>query len=245
MIIVQARMMSTRLPGKVLKLLAGKTVLAHVLDRCKAVDNADLICCAVADGADSDPVAAEAERCGVFVTRGSEDDVLDRYYQAAKALDAGVIMRVTSDCPLIDPEVCQRVLQLRADNDADFVCNNAPPSWPHGLDCEAFTMSALTQAATNAARKLEREHVSPWLRRNKHLRRMNLPGAGGDYVKMRWTLDSREDYEFFTALFDLLPESSGLVGHEEVARLWRAHPEVGAINAGCHDETRVVNEMSF
>ena len=132
-IIVQARMMSIRFPGKILKPLAGKTVLAHVLDRCKAVESADVICCAVADGSDSDPVAAEAERCGVVVSRGSEDDVLDRYYQAAKALDAGVIMRVTSDCPLIDPEVCQQVLKYRQSNDADYACNNIPPSWPNGL----------------------------------------------------------------------------------------------------------------
>ena len=98
-VIVQARMGSTRLPGKVMLDLAGKSVLAHVLERCAAIPGADLVCCATVAGPDGDPVAAEAARCGAEVFRGSEDDVLDRYHRAAKQHHAEIVLRVTSDCP--------------------------------------------------------------------------------------------------------------------------------------------------
>ena len=113
-VIVQARTGSSRLPGKVLMNLAGRTVLAHVLDRCQAVAGADVTCCATTGTADDDRIAAEAERCGAAVFRGSERDVLGRYHGAAQALGADVILRVTSDCPLFDPAVGAAVLDLRA-----------------------------------------------------------------------------------------------------------------------------------
>ena len=119
-VVVQARMNSTRLPGKVLLKLAGRTVLSHVLARCDAIGNSDVVCCAVSDCKESDPVAAEAERCGAVVVRGSESDVLGRYRQAAEEVRAKVVMRVTSDCPLVDPEICSRVLELRAKEEADY-----------------------------------------------------------------------------------------------------------------------------
>ena len=118
-VIVQARMASTRLPGKVLLPLAGTTVLDHVLTRCAAIGNSDILVCAVPDTPDSDPVAEEAmrigARTGALVFRGSESDVLDRYYRAARFADADIVLRVTSDCPLIDPAVCARVIDLLTD----------------------------------------------------------------------------------------------------------------------------------
>ena len=151
-VIVQARMSSTRLPGKVMLELAGRSVLSHVLERCQAIPGTDVVCCATVTGRDGDPIAAEAESCGAAVFRGKEMDVLDRYYRAAQSLKASTILRVTSDCPVIDPQICGRVLDLLHREEADYACNNMPPSWPHGLDCEAFSFAWLERAAREAKR---------------------------------------------------------------------------------------------
>ncbi len=165
-VIVQARMGSSRLPGKVLLPLAGQTVLWHVLTRCQAIPGIDLVACATTQAAADIAIVREAERAGARVYRGSQADVLGRYQQAARSLGADVIMRVTGDCPLIDPDVCGKVLALRAETGADYACNNMPRSWPYGLDCEAFTANALFQAANTAKTSNEREHVTPWIRNN-------------------------------------------------------------------------------
>lgn len=230
-IIVQARLGSSRLPGKVLKPLARSTVLEEVLRRCRAIPGADLVVCAVPEGGKDDPVAAEARRCGAIVTRGSETDVLDRYLQASKAVGADVVMRVTSDCPLIDPEVCGAVLDLRTAEGADYACNNLPPSFPHGLDCEAFTRDALELAWREVIAPEDREHVTPWLRRAPEIRRAVLAGPGGDLVYLRWTLDFPEDYDFFKAVFALMPPPPAIPAWQELATLLKHHPEIAAINS--------------
>lgn len=224
-------MASNRLPGKVLKRLAGETVLAHVLRRCAAIDGGDVVCCAIPEGADCHGVAEEAGRRGARVFRGSESDVLDRYHRAAVACDADRVMRVTSDCPLIDPVVCGDLLRLFKDKGVDYACNNAPPGWPHGLDCEVFSAAALARAATQATTPDEREHVTPWLRNHPDIRRANLAGPGGELASLRWTLDYPEDLAFFQALFGLLPASPRIAGFEEIVTLLRANPEIAAINA--------------
>ncbi|MCW5675920.1 MAG: glycosyltransferase family protein [Xanthobacteraceae bacterium] len=229
-IIVQARMHSTRLPGKVLLKLGEETVLHHVLRRCAAVEGCDVVVCAIPEAADCDPIADEAKRAGAVAIRGSETDVLGRYYKAATAVDATIIMRVTSDCPLIDPEVCGEVLALRACEHADYASNNMPPSFPHGLDCEAFTFAALEAAANTATENLDREHVTPWLRRNEALRRANLAAPTREFSAQRWTLDFPEDYEFFRAVWAKLPPRE-LVGWREVAALVANDPTLAAINA--------------
>lgn len=230
-VIVQARFGSSRLPGKVLKPLAGGTVLAEVLRRCRAIPGADLVVCAIPEGERNDPVAEEAQRCGTMVTRGSESDVLDRYLQASRAVGADVVMRVTSDCPLIDPEVCGAVIGLRAEKGADYACNNMPPSFPHGLDCEAFTHAALEVAWRQAIAPEDREHVTPWLRRAPDIRRALLAGPRGDFAHLRWTLDFPEDYSFFKDVFGLLPASPELPGWKEVLTLLVEHPAILGLNA--------------
>lgn len=224
-------MMSSRLPGKVMEKVGGHTVLFHVLRRCQAIPGIDVVCCATTESAESDVVADEASRCEAEVFRGSESDVLDRYHRAARHLGAEVVLRVTSDCPLIDPEICARVLDLRDGTGADYACNNMPRSWPHGLDCEAFTTPALTRAATEAHEPEEREHVTPWLRRDPSVRRANLEGPGGAAAAQRWTLDYPEDLEFLRAVFDRLPPWPALPGFDEVLALLEREPELAVINA--------------
>ena len=233
-IIVQARVGSSRLPGKVLKPLAGGTVLAEVLRRCRAIPGADLVVCAVPEGEKDDPVAEEAQRCGAIVTRGSESDVLHRYLQASRAVGADVVMRVTSDCPLIDPGVCGAVLDLRAEKNADYACNNLPPSFPHGLDCEAFTRDALELAWREAIAPEDREHVTPWLRRAPEIRRAVLAGPGGDLVHQRWTLDFPEDYDFFKAVFALLPSKPAIPDWKTILELLSTNLHLEKINSFCN-----------
>ena len=136
--IVQARMGSSRLPGKVLMPLAGMTVLEHVLRRCAQIDGVDCLICAVPDVAESKPIEDIARRCGALVSRGPETDVLSRYLGAAREHAVDVVMRVTSDCPLIDPEICGNVLRLRRDAAADYACNNMPRTFPAWAGLRGF-----------------------------------------------------------------------------------------------------------
>lgn len=204
--IVQARWGSTRLPGKVLEAIGTRTVLAHVLDRARRTPCVDVVVCAVPQGVESDPVAEEALRCGVVVFRGSETDVLERYLGAARQVGADIVLRVTSDCPLIDQEVCGAVLSLRAESSSEYAANNMPASFPHGLDCEAFTVAALAEAARTTAEPPDREHVTPWLRRAAHFKRVNLSAGEASFVDQRWTLDFPEDLSFLRTVHDECPE---------------------------------------
>jgi spore coat polysaccharide biosynthesis protein SpsF len=228
--IIQARLGSTRLPGKVLEPLGDAPVLEHVLRRCQAIEGVDEVVCATVEGADGDAVASLADNLDIAVYRGPEKDVLARYHGAAHAVGADVVMRVTSDCPLIDPEVCAAVLKLRAEAAADYAANNMPPSWPHGLDCEVFTIDALDEAAATAVADEDHEHVTPWIRRNRAYHRVNLPGPGGEVIAQRWTLDYPEDLAFLRAVYKRLP--GGCAG-----RSWRAalavvdrEPQLALIN---------------
>jgi spore coat polysaccharide biosynthesis protein SpsF (cytidylyltransferase family) len=230
--IVQARMGSTRLPGKVLLRLGGETVLAHVLRRCAAIPCIDAVCCATTTSADDDAVAREAERHGALVYRGSEDDVLERYRQAAHAASADIVMRVTGDCPLIDPALCGRVLDLVRAGDAEYACDNMPPLFPHGLDCEAFTVAALERAAREARRPSEREHVTQHLRNRPDFTRRNVDGPGGGAEDHRWTLDTEADYRFLQALWPRLPAGDAAYDYRVVLGIVDADPAIAAINAG-------------
>ena len=236
--IVQARTGSTRLPGKILLPLAGQSVLAHVLTRCAAVPGVDAVCCATTNLAEDDVVAAEAARHGASAYRGPAEDVLARYAGAAQAMEADVVLRVTSDCPAIDPAICGALLDLRSQTGAGYAASNMPPSWPHGLDCEAFTRDALNEAHANASRTYEREHVSPWMRETTDIRRANLTAPPGLPSATRWTLDYPEDYAFFEALFRHL--TRGAEGHSMAAILGvlAKHPEIAEINLSRHGATK-------
>jgi spore coat polysaccharide biosynthesis protein SpsF len=236
--IVQARFASSRLPGKVLKPLGTRTPLAYVLERCARIPAVDVVVCAVPDRRDSDMIAVAAEACGAIVVRGDEDDVLARYRRAARAVDADVVLRVTSDCPLLDAGLAGEVLAALAAECADYACNNMPPLWPHGLDCEAFRADLLDLAAAATILPGDREHVTPWLRRNPALLRVNVDGPGGGLERQRWTLDHAEDYAFFIALWDGMGERVADATMAEIAAFLAAHPAIAALNAARIDETR-------
>jgi spore coat polysaccharide biosynthesis protein SpsF (cytidylyltransferase family) len=228
--IVQARVASTRLPAKVLKDLAGEPVLGHVLRRCNAIPGVDVVVCATVDNPECDPVESLARRYGALVHRGSETDVLQRYLGAARQVDATIVMRVTSDCPLIDPALCGEVLDRRRAASADYAANNFTWSYPHGLDCEAFSRQALESAAAEATEAHDREHVTPWIRRNPAYRRIDVQGPGGPEATWRWTLDFPEDLDFLRALHRYLPPPPEMPAWREMAAVVAAHPELSAIN---------------
>ncbi len=210
-----------------------------MLERCARIPGIDVVVCAVPTGADNDDVAAAAHACGAVVFRGSETDVLDRYHGAARAVGATTVMRVTSDCPLIDPQLCGEVLAVLASTGADYVCNSLPPLWPHGLDCDAFPAAHLAHAAREATLPADREHVTLWLKRNPHFRRVNIDGPGGGLERHRWTLDFAEDYAFFRALWEVMGERAGAATTHEILAVLAAHPEIAALNRARIDEERL------
>jgi spore coat polysaccharide biosynthesis protein SpsF (cytidylyltransferase family) len=222
------------LPGKVLETLGRAPVLEHVLRRCQAIAGVDVVLCATVDGRDGDAVATLATALDFPIYRGSEHDVLARYHGAAHEVGADIILRVTSDCPLIDPELCAAVLRQRQDADADYACNNMPPSWPHGLDCEAFTIAALDAAAATATAAEDHEHVTPWIRRNETYRRVNFAGPGGALTTERWTLDYPEDLAFLRAIYNRLPQGATGYGWRAVADIVNREPQLTLINASRH-----------
>ena len=229
-IIAQARMGSSRLPGKVMEILGDRTVLAHVVARARRVRSADAVCIATTDREADDVVAAAAAAIGTAVFRGDALDVLSRYRGAAEMLDAAVILRVTCDCPVLDPDVCDAVLDLRARSNADYAANNLRREWPHGLDCEAFTMQALTDAADRSTADYDREHVTPWMRRAPQLKRMHLAGPGAPAADQRWTLDYPEDLAFFRALFSAYSDAAA-AGWDSINSFLAGRPEIVALNA--------------
>ncbi|WP_439816619.1 cytidylyltransferase domain-containing protein [Zavarzinia sp. CC-PAN008] len=233
-IIIQARLGSTRLPGKVLMDLGGRSVLAWVLERALAATLADVVVCAVPDKAADDPVAAEALACGAQVHRGSESDVLDRYVGAARQVAADVVVRITSDCPLADPALIDALIRFRAERGLDYATNNAPPTYPHGLDAEIMTRAALEAAGQEARLPSEREHVSPWIRTHPALAKGNLPGPGGPDVALRWTLDHADDLAMLRALARHMPLGPAAHAWRVPLAIVHAHPEIGRMNQG-HD----------
>ena len=227
-VIIQARLGSTRLPAKVLlPLPTGRTVLEEVIFRCRQIEGVDVVVVALADDAGSNlllpcvdrakslarPISTEYVSGGVEYTacaavpsieivRGPEHDVLKRYVIAAEAVDADVIMRVTADCPLIDPDVCAAVLaHFNAGEHVDYCSNVHPRSFPHGLDCEVFTRAALLRADAAATSAACREHVTLYMYTSQDFRRCNY-GQGIDQSKTRWTLDTIEDYVTICNEFD-------------------------------------------
>lgn len=230
--IVQARRQSTRLPDKTLKLLSGKPVLAHVLKRCMAIPSVDEVVCAGIDDPHEDPLYDIARNVGASIFKGSEKNVLSRYYHAAKNTNASWVMRVTSDCPFFDPDVAHDLTQNTQNIDADYGGNGG---WPHGLDCEVFKFSILQDAYDQATTPDEKEHVTLWMKHNTALKKYNLPAPHMEKPAKtyRWVIDYPEDYDFLLAVHDSLGEKATTASYSDILALMKRHPEIMDINAEC------------
>jgi spore coat polysaccharide biosynthesis protein SpsF len=196
--IIQARLRSTRLPGKILlPLPTEQTVLEEVVSRCWQIPSVDVVVVAMPDSPESQILAPFVENARTFY--GSEHDVLSRYYGAAVEAQAEIIVRVTSDCPMIDPALCEQVIQFRAAHGLAYAYNNQPTldrargTFPQGLDCEVFTFKALEWFAQNARDAETREHVTTGLRK-LGVGAVTMSNPAGDYGELRWTLDTIDDY---------------------------------------------------
>lgn len=228
--IIQARMGSTRLPGKVLKDLAGEPLLARVVSRTlRAKSMNDVVVATTKDPTDDAIVDLCQERGWQFF-RGNQEDVLDRYYQSALAFEADIIARITSDCPLIEPEIIDRMVNefLSHYPEVDYVSNSLQRTFPLGLDVEVMSFDALEKAWQEDNNPIWREHVTPYLRRHPKKFRTRNVASDIDYSYMRWTVDTIEDLTFIRKIYNHF--QSDIFTWREVLRLLEIHPEWLKIN---------------
>ena len=226
-VIVQARMTSTRLPGKVLADVAGKPMLERQLERLQRCAHADEIALAITTNPDDDPLQELAQRLGYGVHRGSEHDVLSRYAEAAARFRADVVVRVTSDCPLIDPGQTDAVIAALTP-DVDYAANVLERRLPRGLDTEALWRDTLERCHRMATSTPAREHVT-WHIHTEHPERFVLRSVAPDIdaADLRWTVDTPEDL----ALVRRVYAEAGDLATADLVAWMRAHPDVAAINA--------------
>ena len=236
-VVVQARLSSTRLPGKVLLPLAGKPLLERQLERIAAARGPFDICVATTTRPDDEPIRQLCRRAGVRAIDGHPTDLLDRHYRVGLAYQADAVVKIPSDCPLLDPSALDTVLgfYLAQSADYDFVTNLAPPTWPDGNDVEVMSMAALECAFQEAVRPLEREHTTPFIWEHPERFRIgNLRwGAGLDYSKShRFTVDHPEDYEFVARVYqELCTPSRPVFSLPEILELLEEKPEIERLNA--------------
>ena len=233
LIIIQARMTSTRLPGKVLKPVLAKTLLEHQLERLKRVTNADGFVVATTTNETDQPIVDLCNALGVPVSRGPEGDVLARYYEASKAHQADVVVRVTSDCPLIDPAVVAEVIGFYQSHTAayDYVSNTLERTYPRGLDVEVFPFSLLEKAHREATQAEEREHVTPFIYRRPQQFRIYQVQQSPSHAHERWTVDTPEDFELIRRVLEALYPEKPQFLQADVLALLDAHPDWRALNA--------------
>lgn len=233
--IVQARMSSTRLPGKVLKDLCGKSVLAHVINRLKKCKKINEIVVATTLGKEDDDIEDEAKRLGVSCFRGSKDDVLSRYYYAAKSRNADIVIRVTSDCPCIDYKIIDEMINIfeieSISKKIDYFSNTFERTFPRGYDVEVFTFDILEQAHVNAKKEYEREHVTPYMYdSNNGIKIKSYLSKNEDNSNYRVTLDTQEDFVVIKSIFEELYSGDNYFDLKKVVNYLRNHDDIVAIN---------------
>lgn len=230
--IIQARVGSSRLPGKVLLDLCGKTVLGRVVERVSRMRNVRDAVVATSNLETDDAIEAECRRLGVACFRGSEDDVLDRFRGAAEALGAERCVRITADCPLIDPGVSDDIIAKfeSADPPVDYASNKIPQSFPRGLDTEVFTREALERAARWARKPYHRTHVTAYMYQMPELFTTLSVVSDVDRADWRWTVDTPEDLAFVRSVYEHLAGKPGF-DWLDVVKLVEANPKLAAINA--------------
>lgn len=245
--IVQARMTSTRLPGKVLLEVLGKPMLAFQLERVRRVNSIDGIVIATTTNATDGPVAEFARAEGVGLFRGPEHDVLARFLGAAACTEATTVVRLTADCPLIDPEVIEHVIRryLSADPRCDYVTNAIPRSYPAGLDVEVFSRRALEVAAAEARDSYDREHVTPFLYRSPERFRLLSVVLEPDLSWERWTLDEPGDFELIRRVLKALYPGNPKFTMADVIRVLDENPDWRAFNGSVREKPRMVENVVF
>ncbi|MFC1667054.1 cytidylyltransferase domain-containing protein [Candidatus Omnitrophota bacterium] len=233
--VIQARMSSTRLPGKVLKELpygSGITVLEQIIDRLKKSKRLDDIVVATSTKKDDDEIVRIAKRKKVKYLKGSLDNVLSRYYLASKKYHLDLIVRITGDCPCVDPALIDSFIKIHIKKRADYTSNTVKRSYPRGLDVEVFNFSALEKAHRNAGRDYEREHVTPYFYKNPRLFKIvNVKSPRAVYgPDIRITLDTEEDYTLLSLVYGYLYRKNRVFTTKEIASLFKKKPLLKLVN---------------
>ena len=229
--LIQARMSSSRFPGKVLEFIGGLTSIEFMVNRVRRARLVDQVVVATSTDISDDTLVTHLTRVGIPSFRGDLHDVLGRYVHAAAVYPADEYVRLTGDCPLIDPLVVDSVISLRRNHNADYSSNIDPPTYPDGLDCECFTKAILMRANTEAKLALEREHVTPWMRNSKaDITRVNQR-APCDASMLRLTVDYPEDLTAVRRVVELLGEDTAF-DYFDIMRLLASNIEI--VNANSH-----------
>jgi len=231
--IVQARMGATRFPDKVISNIYGKPMIIRVLERLMFSKLIDTVVVATSISNKDDIIEKVCKENHYSVFRGSEDDVLDRYFQTAEAYEADIIVRVTGDCPLIDPNISDKVIQYYIKSNFDYVSNTLHPTYPDGLDTQVFSYRVLGKANKEAKLPIEREHVIPYIKNHPEIFSLGEVRHRRDLSYMRWTVDYEKDLEFVRQVYANLMHISGkLFTMGDVLRLLKQKPELARINSG-------------
>ncbi|RYE58067.1 MAG: aminotransferase class III-fold pyridoxal phosphate-dependent enzyme [Sphingobacteriales bacterium] len=225
---VQARVGSTRLPNKVMKKIVGKPMIELLLERLNKSNSLDKIVLVTSNDTRNKPLVEHVKMLGYDVFEGSEHDVLDRYYRAATQQNADVVVRITGDCPFIDPELVDEVIQKFIELKIDYVSNNFPPTFPDGLDVEVFTYSALARAWKESSENFDREHVTPFIKQGDRFSTAVLSHSE-DLSSLRWTVDEAADFDVATKVFEYFSPRHDFAW-EEILRLQTKRPEMFEIN---------------
>lgn len=227
--IVQARMTSTRLPGKVLLKVMGRPLLSYQIERLRRINNIDNIIIATTTNRDDDPIVELCNSESVFYFRGSENDVLDRYYQAAKKFGVNDIMRITADCPLIDPEICSRVVNVYLESGVEYV--NTGMAFAEGVDCELMSFRYLEKAFKEAGLKSEKEHVTLYMHNHPDLFMKITLANKSDDSKYRFTVDEKVDFLVVKEIIENLYKTDNPpFTTDEIKRFLDEHPETFKMN---------------
>lgn len=226
--ILQARVSSSRLPGKVLKPILGRPMLRHQIDRVQRAASLDALIVATSVDPSDDPIAALCVDAGVDCFRGSLGDVLDRYYQAARRYQPRIVVRLTGDCPLIDPTLIDRTVEYFRGGAFDIV--RTADSFAEGLDVEVFGFGILEQAWRAATRPSDREHVTLYMHRQPGLFRIGLYPSDIDLSHLRLTVDEPEDFELVRRTYEALYPCDPAFATSDIVALLNANPELAALN---------------
>ena len=229
--ILQARMSSTRLPAKVLKPILGKPMLARQIERIRRAQTIERLVVATSDQPDDDAIAALCRQVDVGCFRGSRDDVLARFVGTAERYPAAQIVRLTGDCPLVDPAVIDAVVTFHRDGGFDYSSNTLHPTFPDGLDVEVMRSAALSAAGREARDPFEREHVTPFLYRHPERFRLGDFRRSPDLSALRWTVDQAEDYDMVCAVYAGLYPVKPDFALDDILALFEKRPELAKINA--------------
>lgn len=232
--LIQARMGSTRLPGKTLRPLLGKPLLQHILERVRQSTCLDELVIATTTAPEDREVVALGASLGIASYTGDAEDVLDRFCQAARAHQADLIVRITADDPFKDPDVIDLITGHLEDHwgALDYVSNTIVPTYPEGIDVEVFTMGTLDCAWREATRPTEREHVTPYIWNHPDRFRLHNVSNAEDLSGLRWTLDYEQDWAFAEAVYQRLYSSDRVFKMADILALLAREPQLAEINAG-------------